>query len=158
MWIIKHHLQPLQKLNLDFGVYVLKNHMARLLHLPKFVNSILREDLTTELHLLPLLCLDMAHESKHSDLISCSRAKHKQSLLQAWTGPEGSRRWSSYTHEGGKVASLLHWLPLPHIKYCWYSFLSEAELTPEQYFGWKDYVNEKFQWHNRESNLPPSSL
>jgi len=35
----------------------------------------LSEDLTTELHLWPFLWLDMAHESKHNDLILCSRVK-----------------------------------------------------------------------------------
>jgi hypothetical protein len=30
-------------------------------------------------------------------------------------------------------------------KYSWYSFLLEAESTPEPYCGRKDYVNEKFQ-------------
>jgi len=30
-------------------------------------------------------------------------------------------------------------------KYSWYSFLLEAESTPEPECGRKDYVNEKFQ-------------
>jgi len=60
--------------------------MAQLLYLPKFVNEILSEDLTTELHLLSVLWLDMAHESKNSDLISCSKVKQKQALLQGWIG------------------------------------------------------------------------
>jgi hypothetical protein len=33
-----------------------------------------------------------------------------------------------------------------------YSFLLEAKSTPGPYCGWKDYVNEKFQWHHRELN------
>ena len=43
-------------------------------------------------------------------------------------------------------------------KYSWYSFLLEAESTPGPQCGRKDYVNEKFQWHYRESNPPPSGL
>jgi hypothetical protein len=43
-------------------------------------------------------------------------------------------------------------LPLPHRKYSWYTFLLEAESTPGPLCGRKDYVNEKFQWHHRESN------
>jgi len=34
------------------------------------------------------------------------------------------------THEGGKVVSPTHRLPLPPRKYSWYSFLLEAESTP----------------------------
>jgi len=33
-------------------------------------------------------------------------------------------------HEGGKVVSPMHQLPLPPRKYSWYSFLLEAESTP----------------------------
>jgi hypothetical protein len=39
-----------------------------------------------------------------------------------------------------------------------YSFLLEAESTPGLQCGRMDYVNEKFQWHHRVSNLQPSSL
>jgi hypothetical protein len=44
----------------------------------------------------------------------------------------------------------------PPRKYSWYSFLLEAESTPGPQCGQKDYVNEKFQWHHRESNPRPS--
>jgi hypothetical protein len=37
-------------------------------------------------------------------------------------------------------------------EYFWYSFLLDAESTPEPQCGRKDYVNKKFQWHHRESN------
>jgi hypothetical protein len=55
--------------------------------------------------------------------------------LQAWSGPEGSRklRFSDYmttAQDGGKVVSLTHRPPLPPRKYSWYSFLLEAESTP----------------------------
>ena len=59
-------------------------------------------------------------------------------------------------HEGGKVVSPTHRPPLPPRKYSWYSFLLEAEPTPGPYCGRKDYVNEKLQWHHRESNPRPS--
>jgi hypothetical protein len=41
----------------------------------------------------------------------------------------------------------------------YYSFLLEAESTPRPECGQKDYVNEKFQWHYREStrDLPVCS-
>ena len=62
------------------------------------------------------------------------------------------------THEGGKVVSPTHRPPLSPRKYSWYSFLLEAESTPGSQCGQKGYVNEKFQWHHRESNLRPSGL
>jgi len=44
--------------------------------------------------------------------------KGKAIPLQAWTGPEGSRTlglpdFLTISHEGGKVVSPTHWLPLP---------------------------------------------
>ena len=51
-------------------------------------------------------------------------------------------------HEGGKVVSPMHWLPVPRRGYPWYLFLLEAELTPGPWCGRKDYVNEKSQWHD----------
>jgi len=33
-------------------------------------------------------------------------------------------------HEGGKVVSPMHWLPVPRKGYPWYLFLLEAESTP----------------------------
>ena len=62
--------------------------------------------------------------------------KGKAIPVQAWTGPEGSRRLSlpdflrKSTHEGGKVVSHMHRPPLPPRKYSWYLFLLEAESTP----------------------------
>jgi hypothetical protein len=62
-------------------------------------------------------------------------------------------------HEGGKVVSPTHRPPLPPRKYSWYSFLLEAESTPGPFCGRKDYVNEKFQRHNRNRtrDLPACS-
>ena len=48
-------------------------------------------------------------------------------------------------YEGGKVVSQTNRPPLPPSKYTCYSFLLEAESTPEPQCGRKDYVNEKFQ-------------
>jgi len=61
--------------------------------------------------------------------------KGKAVLLQAWSGPEGSRKlrfpdFMTTAQDGGKVVSLTHRLPLPPRKYSWYSFLLEAESTP----------------------------
>jgi len=55
--------------------------------------------------------------------------------LQAWSGPEGSRklRFPDYTttaQDGGKVVSLTYRPPLPPGNTPWYSFLLEAESTP----------------------------
>ena len=61
--------------------------------------------------------------------------KGKVVPLQAWSGPEGSRKlwlpdFMTTALEGGKVVSLTH---RPHLlprKFSWYSFLLEAESTP----------------------------
>ena len=55
--------------------------------------------------------------------------------LQAWSGPEGSRKlrfpdFVTAAQDGGKVVSLTHRPPLPSRKYSWYSLLLEAESTP----------------------------
>jgi len=55
--------------------------------------------------------------------------------LQAWIGPEGSRRlrlpeFMTAAQDGGKVVSLTHRWPLVPRTYSWYSFLSEAGSTP----------------------------
>jgi hypothetical protein len=57
-----------------------------------------------------------------------------------------------------KVVSPTYRPPLPPTKFSCYSFLLEAESTPGSTCGRKDYVNEKFQWHYRESNPRPSGL
>ena len=55
--------------------------------------------------------------------------------LQAWSDPEGSRRFRLpdfmiMAQDGGKIVSLRCRPPLPPRKYTWYSFLLEAESTP----------------------------
>ena len=61
--------------------------------------------------------------------------KGKAVPLQAWSGPEGSRklRFPDFitTAQGdGKVVSLTHRPHLPPRKSSWYSFLLEVESTP----------------------------
>ena len=63
------------------------------------------------------------------------KGKGRAVPLQAWSGPEGSRRlrfldFMTTAQDGVKVVSLTHWPPLPPRKYTWYSFLLEAESTP----------------------------
>ena len=61
--------------------------------------------------------------------------KGKAVPLQAWSGPEGSRKlrfpeFMTTAQEGGKVVSLTHRPNLPPRKFSWYSFLLEAQSTP----------------------------
>jgi hypothetical protein len=75
------------------------------------------------------------------------RAAWKKAIpLQAWTGLRFPGGWGSQistqsTHEGGKVVNPTHRPPLP------------PGNIPGTHFclGGKDYVNEKFHWHHRES-------
>jgi hypothetical protein len=64
-----------------------------------------------------------------------SNGKGKAVPLQAWNGPEGSRKlrflhFMTTAQDGGKVVSLTHQPPLPPRIYTWYSFMLEAESTP----------------------------
>src|SRR5215510_12776505 len=91
------------------------------------------------------------------------KGKGKAVPLQAWSGPQGSRKlrfpdFMTTAHDGGKVVSLTHRPPLPPRQCSWYSFLLEAESTPGPYCDRQDYVTEKFQWHHRESNPRPAGL
>jgi hypothetical protein len=57
--------------------------------------------------------------------------KGKAIPLQAWKGPEGSRRLrlpdlKQSAHEGGKVVSPMHRPPLLPRNYSWYSFVLRA--------------------------------
>ena len=63
------------------------------------------------------------------------KCKGKAVPLQAWSGPEGSRKlrfpdFMTTAQDGGKVVSLTHRPPLPPRKCSWYLFLLEAESTP----------------------------
>jgi hypothetical protein len=58
--------------------------------------------------------------------------KGKAVPLQAWSGPEGSRKlgfpdFMTKTQDGGKSYAPAAFTPR---KYTWYSFLLEAESTP----------------------------
>jgi len=73
------------------------------------------------------------------------KSKGKAIPLQAWIGPEGSRRlrfpdFRDIRHR--KVVSLTHWPPVLHRKYSWYSIMLEDESTPGPNCGLKDFVNE----------------
>ena len=55
--------------------------------------------------------------------------------LQAWSGPEGSRKlrfpdYVTMTQDGGKVVNLMHRPIFTPRKYSWYSFLLQVESTP----------------------------
>jgi len=67
--------------------------------------------------------------------IVLSISKGKAVPLQAWSGPEVSRKlrfpdFITTAQDGGKIVSLMHRPPLPPRKCSWYSFLLEAESTP----------------------------
>jgi hypothetical protein len=64
--------------------------------------------------------------------------KGKAVPLQAWSGPEGSRklRFPDFMTTAQNSAAFT-----PR-KYTWYSFLLEAESTPEPQCDRKDYVTE----------------
>ena len=57
-------------------------------------------------------------KSVHTALIIITKVKGKAVLLQAWSGPEGSKKVSfpdfiTTAQDGGKVVSLTHRPPLP---------------------------------------------
>jgi hypothetical protein len=76
--------------------------------------------------------------------------KGKAVQLQAWSGPEGSRKlrfpdFLTTAQNGGKVVSLTHRPHLPPGNNSWCSFLLEAESTPGPQGDRNDYVNGKIQ-------------
>ena len=63
------------------------------------------------------------------------KGKVKAVALQAWSGPEGSRKlrfldFMTTAQDGGKIVSLTHQPTFTPGKYTWYSFLLEDESTP----------------------------
>jgi hypothetical protein len=90
------------------------------------------------------------------------KIKVKQSLYRLGQALRVPGVWASQissesVHETIKVIGHTHQPPLPFRRYPWYSFLAEAEFTPGPWCGRKDNVNEKFQWHHRESNSDTAS-
>ena len=62
------------------------------------------------------------------------KKKGKSVPLQAWSGPEDSRKlrfpdFMTTAQDGGKVVSLMHRPLFTPRKCSWYSFLLEVELT-----------------------------
>ena len=82
--------------------------------------------------------------------------------LQAWGGPEGSRKLSfpdfmTTAQDGGKVVSLTQRLPLPPGNAPGTHFCQRlSRLQGHSAIGF--YVNEKFQGHQLGSNQRPSDL
>jgi len=73
--------------------------------------------------------------SKSWDTNKQCEKKGKAVPLQAWSGPEGSRKlrfpdFMTTAQDGSKVVSLTHRPSLPPRKYTCYSFLLEVESTP----------------------------
>ena len=72
--------------------------------------------------------------SKHWEILDYAN-KGKAVQLQAWSGPEGSRKlrlphFMTTAQDGGKVVSLTHRPLFTPRKCSWYSFLLEDESTP----------------------------
>jgi len=91
----------------------------------------------------------MLLKSKNLKYISQTLGRGKAIPLQAWTGPECSRRLRlpDFMTVGAR-----RWLGCqpyalaasPSRKYSWYSFLLEAESTPGPQCSQGDYISEKF--------------
>jgi hypothetical protein len=102
--------------------------------------------------------ISQIHIFSHYEVPDCvkTNGKGKAFPLQAWTGPEGSRRLrlpdfmliGTWRWQGCQPYAPAAFTPR---KYSWYSFLLESESTPGPSCDRKDYVNEKIR-HHRESN------
>jgi len=94
-----------------------------------YISSSFRTDPATVSSSLPLFHSVLCLESLYTE------CKGKAVPLQAWRGPEGSKklRFSDFmttTQDGGKVVRPTHRPPLHPRKYFWFPFLLEAESTP----------------------------
>ena len=98
-----------------------------------------------------LISFKVIYASENCILLEINRAtmdvhKGKSVPLQAWSGPEGSRklRFSDFmttAQDGGKVVSLTHRPPLSPMKCSWHSFLLEAESTSGPWCDRKDFMS-----------------
>ena len=75
------------------------------------------------------------------------KKKGKAVPLQTWTGPEGSKKlrfpdFVTTVQDGGRLSALRTGRLFPR-KYSWFSFLLEAESTPEPYCDRKDFMSMK---------------
>ena len=92
-----------------------------------------------------------------------SKGKGKTVPLQAWSGPEGSRKlrfpdFITTAQDGGKVVSLTHRPSFPPgnapgIHFCWRLSRPQGHSAIGRIL-----FNEKFQWHQLGSNKRPSDL
>ena len=73
--------------------------------------------------------------AQHLNHCATAVPKGKAVPLQAWSGPEGSRKlrfpdFMTKAQGGGKVVSHTHRPHLPPREFSWYSFVLEAESVP----------------------------
>ena len=77
----------------------------------------------------------LCYKKNNTSDIDNGKGKGKAIPLQAWIGPEGSRKlrlpdFVKTAQNGGKVVSLTHRPLFTPRKCSWYSFLLETESTP----------------------------